>query len=57
MPEFSNTISAAASALIELLKRPVRAVGRFCGRVVNAVASIKKKFLVIILLVPTHQHP
>ena len=43
MSEFSNTISAAASALIELLKRPVRAVGRFCGRVVNAVSSIKKK--------------
>ena len=43
MSEFYNTISAAASTLIELIKRPARAFGRFCGRVVDIVSSIKKK--------------
>ena len=43
MSGVANTISAAASTLIELIKRPARAVGRFCGRIVDAVSFIKKK--------------
>ena len=43
MSGFYNTISAAASTLIELIKRPARAFGRFCGRVVDIVSSFKKK--------------
>ena len=43
MSGFYNAISAAASTLIELIKRPARAFGRFCGRVVDSVSSFKKK--------------
>ena len=43
MSGISSTISAAAVALIELIKRPLRAFGRFCGRIVEVVSSIKKK--------------
>ena len=43
MSGISSTISAAAAALIELIKRPARAFGRFCGRIVEVVSSIKKK--------------
>ena len=42
MPGFYHTISAAASTLIELIKHPARAFGRFCGRIVEVVSSIKK---------------
>ena len=40
MEALVNTISSAASTLIELIQRPVRAFG---GRIVDAVAFIKKK--------------
>ena len=43
MSGFYNAISAAASTLIELIKRPARAFGRYCGRVVDIVSSFKKK--------------
>ena len=43
MSGFYHTISAAASTLIELIKHPLRAFGRFCGRIVEVVSSIKKK--------------
>ncbi len=43
MPGVYHTISSTASTLIELIKRPVRAFGRFCGRIVEVVSSIKKK--------------
>ena len=43
MSGFYNSISAAASTLIGLIKRPGMAFGRFCGRVVDIVSSFKKK--------------
>ena len=43
MSGFYSTISAAASTLIGLIKRPARAFGGFCGRVVDIVSSFKKK--------------
>ena len=42
MTGFYHAISSAASTLIELIKHPVRAFGRFCGRIVEVVSSIKK---------------
>ena len=38
-----NAISNAASSLIESIRHPLVAFGRFCGRIVSAVSSIKKK--------------
>ena len=43
MTGFYHAISSAASTLLELIKRPARAFGRFCGRIVEVVSSIKKK--------------